>query len=153
VNLIRDLGRAGLGSEAARVGDALGRVDPSRQAFFDGDVCVALAEAGLSDEARARIASNLARWPDDLWIRVDAGDTLAALGDLKGAAEHFDAAMRMADESDDADAMADVVDRIRMATRQATAGERAYPGGQRRQPKRKLSKTQRKRQADHKRRK
>jgi hypothetical protein len=152
-NLILDLGRAGLGSEAARVGDALGQVDPSRQAFFDGDVCVALAEAGLPDEARARIATNLARWPDDLWIRVHAGETLTALADLRGAAEHFDAAMRMADDSDDADAAADVVDRIRMATRQTTAGERTHPGGQRRQPKRKLSKTQRKRQADHKRRK
>ncbi len=152
-NLILDLGRAGLGSEASRVGDALGQVDPNQQAFFDGDVCVALAEAGLPDKARSRIATNLARWPDDLWIRVHAGETLTALGDLKGAAEHFDAAIRMADETDDADAMADVVDRIRMATQQATADERTYPGGQRRQPKRKLSKTRRKRQADHKRRK
>jgi hypothetical protein len=152
-NLIGDLGRAGLGSEAARVGDALGQVDPSRQALFDGDVGVALAEAGLPDEARARIATNLARWPHDLWIRVDAGEALTALADLKAAEQHFNAAMRMADESDDADAMAEVADRIRMATRPATAGEHAHPGGQRRQPKRKLSKAQRKRQTDHKRRK
>jgi hypothetical protein len=59
----------------------------------------------------------------------------------------------MTDESDDAAAMADVVDRIRMANRQATAGELTHPGGQRRQPTRKLSKAQRKRQVAHKRRK
>lgn len=152
-NLIRDLGEAGLGSQAARVGDALGQVDPSQQAFFEGDVCVALAEAGLPDEARARIVTNLARWPHDLWTHVHAGETFTALADRNAAEEHFNAAMRMADASDDADAMADVVDRIRIATWRATADERTHPGGQRRQPKRKLSKTQRKRQADHKRRK
>jgi hypothetical protein len=151
-NLIGDLGRAGLGSHAARVGDALGQVDPSRQALFGGDIGVALAQAGLPDQARARIATNLARWPDDLWIRVHAGETLTALGDLKAAQEHFDAAMRMAEQSDDADVMADVMDRIRMVTRRATGGERTQRGGQRRQPKGKLSKAQRKRQADHERR-
>ena len=150
-NLILDLGRAGLGPQAARVGDALGQVDPSQQAFFEGDVCVALAVAGLPDQARARIATNLARWPHDLWTHVHAGETFTAIADLKAAEEHFDAAMRMADASGDADAMADVVDRIRMATWQATAGERTHPAGQRRQPKRKLSKTQRKRQANPKR--
>ncbi|MPY81063.1 MAG: hypothetical protein GEV04_22060 [Actinophytocola sp.] len=152
-NLILDLGRAGLGFEAQRVGDALGQVDPDQQAFFDGEVCVALAEADLADEARARIDANLARWPDDLWVRVHAGDALATLGDRKGAEEHFGAAMRMADESDDNDAIAEITHRVRMATRQRPAGERGHPTSQRRQPKRKLSKAQRKRQARHKRRK
>ncbi|GAA5108885.1 hypothetical protein [Haloechinothrix salitolerans] len=152
-NLILDLGKAGLGSEAQRVGDALSKVDPDKQSFFDGDVCVALAEAGLADEARARNAANLARWPDDLWIRVHAGDALTVLGDLKGAEEHFDAAMTMAHESDDADAIAAIKHRLRMATRQATAGERGHPTSQRRQPKRKLSKAQRKDQAHRKRQK
>jgi hypothetical protein len=65
VNLVLDLGRAGLGAEAARVGDALAQVDPDRRAFFDADVAVALAEAGLAEQARDRIAMNLSRWPDD----------------------------------------------------------------------------------------
>lgn len=146
-NLILDLGRAGLGAEAERVGDALGQVDPGEQAFFAGDVCVALAEAGFADEAREGIAANLARWPDDLWTRVYAGDALAALGNFEGAEEHFGVAMRMADDGDDFEARADVMHRLRMATRLATASDR------RRQPKRKLSKAQRKRRTHRKRRK
>ena len=39
-------------SAAERVGDALAKVDPGRQASFDADVSVALAESGLADEAR-----------------------------------------------------------------------------------------------------
>ena len=144
-NLILDLGRAGLGSDAERVGDALGQVDPSEQASFDGDVCVALAESGLADKARQRIAAALARWPDELWIRVNAGEALSALGDLQGAEEHFGAALRMTDASDDFEARADVWHRLRMATRPAPSGPHGQSGGQRPQPKRKLSKAQRKR--------
>jgi hypothetical protein len=74
LNLVLDLGRAGLGAQAVAVADALTRVDPDLQAMLDGDVAVALAQAGLTDQARARIESNLARWPHDVWIRIHAGD-------------------------------------------------------------------------------
>jgi len=148
-NLILDLGAAGLGSSAERVGDALAKVDPGRQALVDADVSVALAESGLADKARDRIAANLARWPHDLWVRIHAGDALAALGDPEGAREHFDAALRMADESDDFEATAEVIDRLRTATRRS-AGEHSGRGGQREQPRRKLSKAQRRRQGRRK---
>jgi tetratricopeptide (TPR) repeat protein len=144
-NLILDLGAAGLGSSAERVGDALAKVDPGRQALVDADVSVALAESGLADKARDQIAANLARWPHDLWVRVHAGDALAALGDPEGAREHFDAALRMAEESDDFETTAEVIDRLRTATRRS-ASEHSGRGGQREQPRRKLSKAQRQRQ-------
>jgi hypothetical protein len=67
VNLILDLGHAGLGAEAAQVGDGLAQVDPESRAIYDADVAVALAEAGLAEQARDRIAANLTRWPDDFW--------------------------------------------------------------------------------------
>lgn len=72
------------------VGDALAQVDPDSRAFYDGEVAVALAKAGLAEEARARIEASLTRWPDDFWVRVRVGDVLAALGDLDGAEAHFD---------------------------------------------------------------
>ena len=53
MNLVLDLGRAGLGTEAVMMAEALGRVDPEQRATFDADVAVALAEAGLAEEARA----------------------------------------------------------------------------------------------------
>ena len=59
-----------------------------------------------------RIAANLARWPHDLWVRVHAGDALVALGEPEGAARHFKAALRMAEESDDFEATAEVIDRL-----------------------------------------
>jgi len=111
------------------VGDALARVDPDLRAFLDGDVAVALAQAGLAEQARARVESNLARWPADFWIRVHAGDALAVLGDLDGAAAHFDAAQTMAEESDDFEARADAVERLRQIDQHRPNRQRRAPTG------------------------
>ncbi len=111
-NLPLDLGRAGLGAEAAMVGQALGKVHPDQQAVFEADVAVALAEAGQADQARERVAANIARWPDHLWVSVHAGDALAALGDTAGAETHFLAAMHIADAEDDLIGRGDVMRRI-----------------------------------------
>jgi hypothetical protein len=145
VNLVLDLGRAGLGAEAAMVGDALAQVDPDSRAFYDGEIAVALAEAGLAEEARARIEESLTRWPDDFWIRVHVGDALAALGDLDGAEAHFDTALSMAEQADDVEAQYDAIHRLRQIGRGKSQDERGHPRGQRRQSRRKLSKSQRKR--------
>jgi tetratricopeptide (TPR) repeat protein len=145
VNLVLDLGRAGLGAEAAMVGDALARVDPDGQAFYHADVAVALAEAGLPQRARARIEANLTRWPEDFWVRVHAGDALAALGELEGARAQFDTALGMAEQADDFEARYEASQRLRQIGRRKSQDERGQPTGQRRQPRRKLSKSQRKR--------
>lgn len=121
---------------------------PAR-ATFDADVTVALAKSGLADEARDRIAANLTRWPHDLWVRLHAGDALVALGDPEGASEHFEAALRMAEGSDDFEATAEVIHRLRKAHRRS-AGEHSGHGRHREQPKRKLGKAQRLRQGRRK---
>jgi hypothetical protein len=145
VNLVLDLGRAGLGAEAAMVGDALVRVDPDSRAFYDGEVAVALAKAGLAEQAHARIETNLTRWPDDVSIRVHAGDALAALGDLDGAKIYFDTALSMAERTDDVEGRYDAIRRFKQIGRRKSQDERGHPRGQRHQPRRKLSKSQRKR--------
>ena len=127
MNLVLDLGRAGLGTETVMVGEALGRVDPEQRATFDADVAVALAEAGLAEDARARIAANLARWPDDFWIRVHAGDALAALGDREGAEGHFGAAVGMADEADDFTGRSDAMERLTRLRRTSAQDARSQP--------------------------
>jgi hypothetical protein len=141
VNLVADLGRAGLGTEAARVGDALARVDPDSRAFYDGSVAVALAESGLAEQATVRIEANLTRWPDDFWIRVHTGDALLALGDLDGAKAHFETAVGIAEDADDLEARHDAVRRLRRIGLRTSPDDR--PRGQRHQPKRKHSKSQR----------
>jgi len=127
MNLVLDLGRAGLGTETVMVGEALGRVDPEQRATFDADVAVALAEAGLAEDARARIAANLARWPDDFWIRVHAGDALAALGDREGAEGHFGAAVGIADEADDFTVRSDAMERLTRLRRTSAQDARSQP--------------------------
>jgi hypothetical protein len=112
VNLVLDLGRAGLGTEAAAVGDALATVDSELRSMLDGDIAVALAQAGLADQARTKVADNVTQWPDDFWIRMHAGDALLALGDRDGAAEHFRAALDLAEETDDFEARSNAIERI-----------------------------------------
>ena len=51
VTLIRDLGRAGQAAEAVMLSEALAAVDPARHGLFAGEAAVALAEAGLADDA------------------------------------------------------------------------------------------------------
>jgi hypothetical protein len=112
INLPLDLGRVGLGAEAVMVGEALARVDPEQQDVFEADIAVALAEAGQADQARERVAANITRWPDDFWVRVHAGDALAALGDVEGAEAHFRTAADIADADDDLIGRADALERI-----------------------------------------
>lgn len=131
VNLVLDLGRAGLGAEAAAVGGALARVDPNLHSMLDGDVAVALARAGMADQALAKVAENLARWPHDVSIRMDAGEALLVLGDREGARTQLRAAVDVADELDDFEARADAIgrlDRLERLDRPERRGSKPEPG-------------------------
>ncbi len=143
-SLVFDLGRAGLAAEAVEVGEAISRVDPDLRASLAADVAVALAQAGLAAEAHKRIAINLTTWPDDVWVRLHAGDALAELGDLDGAAAHFTEAVMMADDADDFEARADAADRLRRLDRARRGDPPRRTNGQRKQPRR-VSRAQRKR--------
>jgi hypothetical protein len=62
--------------------------------------------------ARAMIAANLERWPDELWVRILAGDGLPALGDMEAAKEHCCAALEMAEKADDFEGRSDAAKRL-----------------------------------------
>ena len=119
VTLIRDLGRAGQTGEAVMLSEALAAVDPVRHGVFAGEAAVALAEAGLADDARAKIAENVERWPDDIRARLLAGDALAMLGDADAALAQFQAALPLAQQAKDYKAIRDVSTRIFRLTRPA----------------------------------
>jgi hypothetical protein len=139
VTLIRDLGRAGHGTEAVTLSEALAVVDPARRSVFTGEAAVALAEAGLADDARAKIAGNMEHWPDDIRARILAGDALAILGDTEAALAHLQVALPLAEQAKDDKAIRDLSTRIFRLTRPA-AGETA----QRRQPRSRPARSQRK---------
>ena len=139
VTLIGDLGRAGQGTEAVMLSEALAVADPARHGFFAGKAAVALAEAGLAGDARAKIAENLERWPEDIRTGILAGDTLAILGDTEAALAHFQVALPLAQQAKDYKAIRDLSTRIFRLTRPAT-GETV----QRRQPRSRQARSQRK---------
>jgi hypothetical protein len=138
VTLIRGLGRAGHAAEALMLSDALAVVDPARQRVFAGEAAVALAEAGLADEARAKIAENTERWPDDVRARLLAGDALTILGDADAALAQFQAALPLAQQAKDYQAIRDLSTRIFRLTR--PAGETV----QRHQPRSRPARSRRK---------
>ena len=134
-NLVLDLGRAGLAAEAVGAADALIRIDPDNESTYAADLGCALAEAGDPAAAQARIEANVARWPDEPWVRVHAGDALQELGDADGAEAHFLAALAIADEADDFELRSDVFDRLaelRRAPTPRTTTRLAGAGGGRR---------------------
>jgi hypothetical protein len=137
--LIGDLGRAAEGTEAVVLSEALARVDPARRAFFGGQAALALAEAGLADDARAKIAEHLKRWPDDVQTRMLAGDALALLGDADAALAQYQAALPLARQAD-YQASRELSGKI---FRLAHSGS-AQPAVQRRQVRSKPSRSQRK---------
>jgi tetratricopeptide (TPR) repeat protein len=148
-NLVADLGRAGLPDDAIAVGNALARVDPGAVPVIESDIAEALARADWADEARARTELNLTRWPDDTTVRMRAGECLAILGDLDGAAVQFEAALELADAADDFEARADAAGELRRIERRRareSGGGRPGAAGQRRQQPSRASRSRRRRQ-------
>jgi hypothetical protein len=118
--------------------EALAVVDPARHGLFAGKAAVALAEAGLADDARAKIAENAERWPDDVRTRMLAGDALDILGDTEAALAHFQAALPLAEQARDYKAIRDLSTRIFRLTRPAVGDS-----VQRRQPRSRPTRSQR----------
>jgi hypothetical protein len=141
VRLIGALGRAGHGTEAVTLSEALAAVDPARGAVFGGEAAVALAEAGLAGQARTKIAENVSRWPGDVRVQIRAGDALAILGDTEAALAHLQAAVPLAREAGDFKALRNASTRLFRLTR-PDAGQAAV---QRRQPRSRPSRSRRRR--------
>ncbi len=87
--------------DVARVADVMADADPGNATNYQGDLAVTLAQAGENEAALSRVAANLERFPDDVWIRIKAGDACEALGRLEDALEHFVEAMRRATRATD----------------------------------------------------
>jgi tetratricopeptide (TPR) repeat protein len=140
VALVRELGRAAEGAEAVMLSEALARVDQARRAFFGGQAALALAEAGLADDARVNIAEQLERWPDDIQTRMLVGDALFLLGDAEAALVHSKAALPLAQQDKDYRVTRELSEKIFRLTHSASA----HPVVQRRQPRSNPSRSQRK---------
>lgn len=86
-----------------RVADVMSEADPGNAANFQGDLAVVLAMAGEDLAAQERIRANLERFPDDVWIRIKAGDAYGASGRDEDALRFYVEAMHRAEEEYDWD--------------------------------------------------
>ena len=85
---IFELARYGLVDEAVNTGRWFSQISSQPENFLRDVGCV-LAEAGRREEALEQIEENLRRFPDDVWVVINAGDARYSLGDVKEAEEYF----------------------------------------------------------------
>jgi len=121
--------------------EALARVAPARRAFFDAQAALALAEAGLADDARVKIAEHVECWPDDVQTPMLAGDALALLGDAEAALAQYQAALPLAQQAKDYRATRELSGKIFRLTHSGSAQPSAV---QRRRPRSRPNRSQRK---------
>lgn len=90
----------GLVDEAVNIGRWFSEVSCQPENFLRDVGCV-LAEAGRREEALKQIEENFRRFPDDVWVIINAGDARRSLGDTKEAEEYFLRAREAVTESYD----------------------------------------------------
>ena len=96
-----------LPDEATRLADVLSQAGPNCAAGYQGDLPFALVYAGRREQALERIQANLTRFPNDVWIRVHAGDVYRELGEDTDALELYISAMKATTDLSDWDAFLD----------------------------------------------
>lgn len=85
----------GLVDEAINIGRWFADIS-SQPANFLRDAGCILAEAGMETEAIRQIEENLKRFPNDIWVVINAGDAMWSLDKIKPAEEFFLKAYKMA---------------------------------------------------------
>ncbi len=95
-----ELARYGLVDEAVNTGRWFSGLSSQPENFLRDVGCV-LAEADRRDDALRQIEENLRRFPDDVWVVINAGGARRSLGDVKEAEEYFLRARQMATASYD----------------------------------------------------
>jgi tetratricopeptide (TPR) repeat protein len=94
------LARLGMVDEALEIGTRMAPVTEAET--FRGDRAVILAAAGRREEALEQVEANLARFPEDVWVRIKAGDAYRELGDPARAEGMYRGAVAMTEGAEDA---------------------------------------------------
>jgi len=95
-----ELARQGLVDEAVNIDRWFADLSSQPSNFLRDMGCI-LAEAGRRQEALLQIEENLERFPDDLWVIINAGDAMCSLGDKEMGEKFFLKAYGMAKSKDD----------------------------------------------------
>lgn len=94
-DLPSSLAQLGMVDQAAEICARMATVEHGDT--YLGDRAMILAEAGRREAALEQVEEILARFPDDPWVRLTAGDVHEALGDLAAAEATYRQALALTD--------------------------------------------------------
>lgn len=100
--------RKGLVDEAIDIGRWFANLSSQPENFMRDAGCI-LADAGRRGEALLQVDENLQRFPHDIWVIINAGDALCAIGEKERAEKVFMKAYEMAEKQYD---KAGVIERL-----------------------------------------
>ncbi|HBI23164.1 MAG TPA: hypothetical protein DDX84_02910 [Nitrospiraceae bacterium] len=116
-----ELARHGLADEAVNIDRWFADISSQPQNFLRDMGCI-LAEAGRRQEAFLQIEENLERFPNDVWVIINAGDAMDSLEEKERAEKLYLKAYGMAGSRYD---KADVIQRLIEFYREAGIMEKA----------------------------
>lgn len=88
INIPFQIARQGFVDEAVNIGRWFGELSSQPENFLRDTGCI-LAEAGRRGEALLQIDENLQRFPNDVWVVINAGDAMLDLGEKQGAKKFY----------------------------------------------------------------
>ncbi|MCC6544853.1 MAG: hypothetical protein IT392_10210 [Nitrospirae bacterium] len=94
LSIPHELSRHGLTDQAVNIGRWFSALSGQPQNFLRDTACI-LADAGRREEALMQIEENIMRFPNDMWVIINAGDAMLSLGDKESAERYFLKAKKM----------------------------------------------------------
>src|SRR3972149_2609903 len=95
LSIPHELSQHGLTDQAVNIGRWFAAFSSQPQSFLRDTACI-LPDAGRREEAIMQIEENLMRFPEDMWVIINAGDAMYSLGDKESAERYYLKAKKMA---------------------------------------------------------
>ena len=94
LSIPHELSRHGLTDQAVNIGRWFSALSGQPQNFLRDTACI-LADAGRREEAMMQIEENIMRFPEEMWVIINAGDAMYSLGEKESAERYFLRAKKM----------------------------------------------------------
>ena len=88
LSIPHELSRHGLTDQAVNIGRWFSALSGQPQNFLRDTACI-LADAGRREEALIQIEENIIRFPEEMWVIINAGDAMYSLGEKESAERYF----------------------------------------------------------------
>src|SRR3990172_1248440 len=88
LSIPHELSQHGLTDQAVNIGRWFAALSGQPQNFLRDTACI-LADAGRREETLIQIEENIMRFPEEMWVIINAGDALYSLGEKESAERYF----------------------------------------------------------------